>query len=269
MYNRLLSETLFAFVDVETTGLRPTDGDRVCEIAIIRTVGEAEVERFVSLVDPGCPISPGAAAVNGLTNADVRGQPRFAALAPRVAALLEGAVFVAHNAPFDLRFLDAEMMAAGYHPLGNTCVDTLELARSRYRLPSYSLANLAARLGIEARDAHRALADVQTTRALLNRIIHDTRAKYLADLDPSIAGLPLDVAPVPSPLIQAIRQRRRVRLVYESSSGVTDRLVEPFSIHVRGQIVYLSAYCHLRQERRTFRVDRIRTMTFDGEDAVR
>ena len=47
---------------------------------------------------------------------------------PRVAALLDGAVFVAHNAPFDLRFLDAELMAAGYHPLGNMCVDTLELA---------------------------------------------------------------------------------------------------------------------------------------------
>ncbi|MFN8484089.1 MAG: exonuclease domain-containing protein [Anaerolineae bacterium] len=269
MCNRLLSETVFAFVDVETTGLRPALGDKVCEIAVVRTVGEQEIERVVSLVDPGCPISPAAAAVNGLTNADVRGQPLFEALAPRVAALLDGAVFVAHNAPFDLRFLDAELMAAGYHPLGNMCVDTLELARSRYRLPSYSLGNLAARLGIEIRGAHRALADVQTTRALLKRIIHDTRATYLADLDPSIAGLPLDVAPVPTPLVQAIRERRCVRLVYESSAGVTDRLVEPFSVHVKGQTVYLSAYCHLRQERRTFRVDRILTMSFDGEDTVR
>ncbi|MFN8472900.1 MAG: exonuclease domain-containing protein [Anaerolineae bacterium] len=269
MHNRLLSETIFTFVDVETTGLRPSLGDKVCEIAIVRCFGDQEVERFVSLVDPGCPISPGASAVNGLTNADVRGQPPFETLVERVTDLLRDAVFVAHNAPFDLRFLDAELMAAGYHPLGNMCVDTLELARSRYRLPSYSLGNLAARLGIEARDAHRALADVQTTRALLKRIIQDTRAKYLADLDPSIAGLPLDVAPVPTPLIQAIRERRCLRLTYASSAGVTDRLVEPFSIHVRGQTVYLSAYCHLRQERRTFRVDRILTMTFDSEDGAR
>ena len=268
MHNRLLNETVFAFVDVETTGLRPALGDRVCEIAVVRCVGEREVERFVSLVDPGRPISPGAAAVNGLTNADVCGQPPFKALAPRVLDLLQDAVFVAHNAPFDLRFMDAELMAAGYRPLGNVCVDTLELARSRYRLPSYSLPNLAARLGIEAPGAHRALADVQTTRALLKRLVHDTRARYLADLDPSIAGLPIDVAPVPLPIIQAIRERRRLRLVYESSDGITDRLVEPFSLQIRGQTLYLSAFCHLRQERRTFRVDRIRRMTFDGEDTV-
>ena len=62
-----LTEASFAVFDVETTGLSPAYGDRVCEVACVRLTGGVEVERFVTLVDPGRPLSPGAAAVNGIT----------------------------------------------------------------------------------------------------------------------------------------------------------------------------------------------------------
>lgn len=264
MFDTALSETIFAFVDVETTGLNPQVGDRVCEVAIVRCQGDVELERFDRLINPGRPISPAAAAVNGLSDRDLYLQPPFAAFLPEIQRLLFDAVLVAHNAPFDLRFLDAEFMRLGQPPLSNPCVDTLELARSCYRLPSYSLGNLAYRFGILNGHAHRALADVQTTQRLLSKLIHDLKARRLSDLTPSISAIPMDM-PVPQDLERALRERRRLFLRYQASNGLTERTVDPLAVQVRDQVLYLVAYCHLRQERRTFRLDRILVMEMRDE----
>lgn len=264
MLDTPIAQTVFAYVDVETTGLAPQRGDRVCEVAVVRCVGDTEVERFVSLVDPQRPISSGAAAVNGLSDAHLRGQPTFAAVAPPVLDLLQDAVFVAHNAPFDLSFLDAELGRLGYAPLSNPCIDTLDLARSRYRFHSHSLSSLAWRLGLADGGAHRALADALIVRRLLNRLMRDMGARTLADLEPSAAALPggMDLPPY---LAQALRERRRLRLEYQSKQGVTQRVVEPLRVYIAGQDLYLTAYCHLRHERRTFRLDRIVMMRLDDD----
>src|SRR3972149_5583725 len=92
----------WAVVDVETTGLEPGLGDRVCEIAVLRAAPQQEPRLFCSLVNPHRPISPGARAVNGLTNTDVAGAPSFPSLIPEISHQLDGAVLVAHNAPFAL-----------------------------------------------------------------------------------------------------------------------------------------------------------------------
>jgi len=252
-----LSETVFAIGDVETTGLNPHSGDRVCEVAVVRSRGGEEMDRFVTLVDPGRPLSRSAAEVNGLSDAELRGQPSFAAVAAPVAALLSGAVLVAHNAPFDLSFLDHEFMRPGYPTLDNLCVDTLQLARVCYhRLPSYSLERLAHRLGLSNGVHHRALADVLVTHSLLHCLIRDLPARSLADLRPTLATLPAQV-PVPVCIQQALRERRQLFLRYRSAEGLTERLVEPLAVETRDRSLYLVAYCHLRGERRTFRLDRI------------
>ena len=265
MMDMPLAETTFAFVDVETTGLHPHGGDRVCEIAVIRCVGDREVARLVSLINPSRPISPAAARVNGLADAQLCGQPSFADVAPRVLALLRDAVFVAHNAPFDLRFLDTELVRLGYDAIDNPTIDTLELARACYRLASYGLGNLAAQLGIAVNGAHRALADAMTTRRLLAHLIRDLGAERLGDLTPSQGTLPSHVT-LPAPMRQALRERRRLYLRYLSSEGPTERWVEPLGVTTRSQRLYLVAFCHLRQEHRTFRLDRIVAMHLDGED---
>ena len=252
-----LSETTFAVVDVETTGLNPHAGDRVCEVAVVRSRGGQEVDRFVTLVDPSRPLSRRAAEVNGLCDAELRGQPAFAAVAGAVAARLAGAVLVAHNAPFDLSFLDHEFMRLGYPTLDNLCVDTLQLARACYhRLPSYSLERLAHRLGLADGVHHRALADVLATHGLLHCLIRDLPARSLADLRPTRASLPTQGS-VPTCIQQALRERRPLFLRYRSAEGLTERLVEPLAVETRDRALYLVAYCHLRGERRTFRLDRI------------
>ena len=81
-----LDELAFTFVDVETTGLDPTTGDRVCEIALLRVQGDREIARFESLIHPQRPMHYGAMAVHGITDALLAGAPTFAMLLPQLHA---------------------------------------------------------------------------------------------------------------------------------------------------------------------------------------
>ena len=94
----------FAFIDVETTGMKPLV-DRVTEIAIIRFSASGGSERWQSLINPGVAIPAEIQALTGITNAMVRNAPSFFAVRTEVRRLLEGAVFVAHNARFDYGFI--------------------------------------------------------------------------------------------------------------------------------------------------------------------
>lgn len=266
-----LAEVPLVFVDVETTGLYAEWGDRICEVAVVVCQGEVEVCRFVSLVNPDRPISSGAAAVNGLTDALVGEAPRFAAVASEVWTALAAGLPVAHNAPFDLSFLAPELAAAGYEPPAAGALDTLALARRL--LPSWQrcgLPALAALFGIRPPGgAHRALADALTTRHLLRRLLQRAglpRRATLAELLALTGGptaWPLGArrgeAELPAELAEALTAGRDVTIVYLSASGEeTRRVVRLAGAHVAGGATYLVGYCHLRQEQRTFRLDRIR-----------
>jgi DNA polymerase-3 subunit epsilon len=111
--NHLSDVQPIAVFDVETTGLSPAYGDRICEVGIVRARGDVIFDTYQTLVNPQRPISPGAARVNGLSDADVSQSPLFAEIAGQVLDRLEGAVLVCHNAPFDLGFLDAELSRLG------------------------------------------------------------------------------------------------------------------------------------------------------------
>ena len=138
-------------------------GDRICEVGLVRAQGDDILDTYQTLVNPGRPISPGAARVNGLT--DDAGPPGalFSEIAPPVLAMLDGALLVCHNAPFDLSFLEAELARLGQpcQPLG--VIDTLDIARRYFHFASNSLSAVASRLGLETPQAHRALGDALTT----------------------------------------------------------------------------------------------------------
>jgi DNA polymerase-3 subunit epsilon len=101
-----------AFVDLETTGTTPT-GDRVTEIGIVRVSDGELVDEWSTLVDPECPIPEEIQALTGITNAMVRGAPRFGELAREVLERLSGRLFIAHNARFDYGFLKNEFRRLG------------------------------------------------------------------------------------------------------------------------------------------------------------
>ncbi len=178
---KLASRTL-AFLDVETTGLSPWFGDRICEIAILRCEGEAILDTFDTLVNPERPLSPGAARVNGLTEIDLADAPLFAEIATQVSLWLEDAVIVCHNAPFDLAFVSSELNRLGQSLPPVEVIDTLQLARDHFNFPSNSLQAIADALNIDRSGAHRALADTLTTRAVLEHFLSKLKRVPLEEI---------------------------------------------------------------------------------------
>ncbi|UCD83804.1 MAG: WYL domain-containing protein [Deltaproteobacteria bacterium] len=263
--DELIEKVPLSFLDVETTGLTPRFGDRICEVAVLRC-HDGETRAFESLVNPKRPISPGASFVNEITDSMVEGAPLFDDIASKVLEFLEGAVIVCHNAPFDLGFLSRELELLNIEMVDNPVIDTLRLARKYYDFSSNSLGNIAKYLGISVDIKHRAMADVHITRAVLSRFLDDfaeqgiTRLGQVLALQGAYRRAPRRRRPVALPPIleEAIQMNKDVWLRYVSQGGdVTERMVEPKEIVAYRDYLYLVAYCHLRQDERTFRLDRI------------
>lgn len=261
-----LIETEFAIFDVETTGLNPAYGHRVCEVACQRLRDGREVGRFEALVDPERPISLGAFAVNGITAEMLAGAPPFAAVAAPLLALMDGAVLVAHNAAFDLGFLASELDIARLPPPEGPVVDTLTLARRTRRFPRNGLQAVAAALAVEAGTAHRAMGDVLTTGQVLECLLWDLEARWgvttlgqLLDFQGGPIPYPQPQAiPLPPTLAEALDARGEVLMRYVDARGQeTERWIRPFRVREQRGRLYLIAHCYRADGLRTFRLDRI------------
>jgi DNA polymerase-3 subunit epsilon len=152
-------------LDTETTGFDPLEGHRVIEIAAIELVNLLPTGRaFHTLLDPQRDVPPEATKVHGFTRADLEGKPLFPAVAEAMLAFLGDAPIIAHNAPFDFRFLDAELLRAKRPPLDASRMrDSLILARERFPGAPNSLDALCRRFDIDLsqRTTHNALLDVK------------------------------------------------------------------------------------------------------------
>lgn len=170
-----IEEAVFTFIDVETTGLSPRSA-RVCEVAAISFRGTERVATLAELVNPGLPIPPEVSRIHGITDEMVRNSPSFGAVAPGLLAALEGSVLVAHNAEFDLGFLNMEFERVGLRFPELPVLDTLVLARRNWKFQSNRLGNIAKELNISCEGWHRALSDVEMTRRIFEHFITAFRA---------------------------------------------------------------------------------------------
>jgi DNA polymerase III epsilon subunit family exonuclease len=174
----------YAVVDVETTGTS-IDADEIVSLAVVRLDADGrELDRFASLVQPAGPIPPEATAVHGIDDAGVQSAPGFAEIAPELLTLLDGAIFVAHNADFDLPLVRHALARAGirYEPAGVACTldafRLLEPTERRHRLES-----LCERHGIALDDAHDARGDALATVELLRLLLAEGIAPETVELD--------------------------------------------------------------------------------------
>ena len=277
-----IEEAVFAVLDVETTGLEPHA--RVTEIACLRLQRFREIGRWQSLINPGLPIPPRATEVSGITDAMVAGAPSFAQAWPALALLLEDAVLVAHNAPFDLHYLSSEKRRAGWSAWQGPVLDTLRLARNVLDLPGYSLAELRQSLALVPEPSHRALADVLTTAALLEHLVARLAPKVhtLPELLQAQQPVPLpweeatryDVpGPIVETLADAARRGQWVEIEYESRAGTRRWRLQPLGLERNGRLAYLQGLVEPPRETRTFRTDRIRSASLAlaprSDDAAR
>lgn len=252
-----------AVVDVETTGLSPANGDRVCEVGIVTAQGDAILDTYQTLVNPLRPISPGAARVNGLSDADVCRAPIFAEIAAEVSARIEGVTLVCHNAPFDLGFLSAEFAILGQSWQPSGVIDTLDLARRHFHFPSNSLPAIASYLRLQTPQAHRALADALTTFQVFRRFQQQLTSRitsqgwdFAAAYNAEISRLS-DIV-LPPEIEEALTANKAIGITYLDAKGAeTSRVVTPLRVESMHSLVYMVAFCHLRQAERHFRLDRI------------
>jgi DNA polymerase III subunit epsilon len=166
-----LIETTFVVLDLETTGLSPTS-DRITEIGAVKVRGGEVLGELRTFVHPGRPIPPAITAVTGITDAMVRGAPSIDDVLPLVLRFIGDAVFVAHNAAFDVGFLRAAA-ARAHPPFAPVVVDTARLARRLLRdeVRDCRLATVAQHLRARTRPEHRALADARATVDVLHGLI--------------------------------------------------------------------------------------------------
>ncbi|HEX3291841.1 MAG TPA: 3'-5' exonuclease [Gaiella sp.] len=174
----------YVVVDLETTGTS-VESDEIVSLAVVRLDADGvELDRFASLVRPAGPIPVEATAVHGIDDASVARAPSFADLAEELHGLLDGAVFVAHNAGFDLPLLEHAFARAGtrYRPGGVACtLDAFRLLEPVER--SHRLESLCERHGVRLDDAHDARGDVLATVALLRILLGRGIAPETVELD--------------------------------------------------------------------------------------
>ncbi len=163
---------VFAIIDIETCGGKfEFRKGRITEICILKHDGLSVIEKFTTLVNPECHISPYFTNITGITNEMVADAPRFYEIAEKIIRLTEGCVFVAHNVGFDYGFIKEEFASLGYSYKRETLC-TVRL--SRRVIPgriSYSLGHLCASLGIEIFGRHRAEGDAVATAQLFDMLI--------------------------------------------------------------------------------------------------
>lgn len=163
----------YVVVDCETTGGAPSRGHRVTEIAAIRVDRSGRVlDEVESLVNPVRPIPRTVSRLTNITEDMVSGAPLFVDLAPRLQQILAGAVFVAHNAPFDLRFVEMEMKRGDYGGPKGRVLCTARLARKMMpEMRSRSLDALIYRFGLHCEPRHRAYPDARATVDVLVHLL--------------------------------------------------------------------------------------------------
>lgn len=176
---------MFAIIDIETCGGKfnyPTG--RITEICVLIHDGLSVVDKFSTLIDPECYISPLYTNITGITNQMVVGAPKFHQVAKKIHELTDNKTFVAHNVSFDYNFIKAEFASLGFH-YERKKLCTVQM--SRKLIPghkSYSLGKICEALKISNSARHRAEGDAVATAKLFDILMQVRTSKKQIRLIP-------------------------------------------------------------------------------------
>jgi DNA polymerase-3 subunit epsilon len=204
-------------LDTETTGLDPYQGHRLVEIGCIELVNRfPSGQSFHHYLNPERDVPAEAFEVHGLSAEFLKDKPRFAEIADELAAFIGDAPLVAHNAFFDLGFLNAELERAGKGLVARErLVDTLMLARRKHPAGPNRLDDLCARYGIDnsRRTKHGALLDAEILAEVYLELIGARQAQLiLVETGSASAGAAAPVIAIrvrPQPLPERLTQSER------------------------------------------------------------
>jgi DNA polymerase-3 subunit epsilon len=182
----LLEEAQFVVFDLETTGLS-AERSRICELGAVRVRALEPVDSFQSLVNPGVPLPDPVARLTGLREQELRGAPPVSNVLRRFLAFAGDDLLVAHNARFDQRFLERQLLFMHGRRLSEPPLCTAALARRLLegRRRRVGLASLAQFFGVTTTPCHRALPDAEATAEVLVHLIglaQELGARRLSEL---------------------------------------------------------------------------------------
>jgi DNA polymerase-3 subunit epsilon len=169
----LLARLSYTVFDIETTGLQPAAGDGIVSIGALRIVNGRllQQESFDQLVKPPCAMSAESTRIHGITDAMLEDQPPIEKVLPQFYRFAEDSVLVAHNAAFDMRFLQLQEARTGVR-FTQPVLDTLLLSQVIHpHQPQHALEAIAARLGVTVIGRHTALGDAIVTGEVFLKMI--------------------------------------------------------------------------------------------------
>ncbi len=178
--------------DTETTGLRHDQGDRVIEIGAVELENGFPTGRsFHTYINTqGRPVHPEAQRVHGISDADLADKPTFPQIAEAFLAFVTDAVLVAHNASFDMGFINAELARLNIPPIAqDRVIDTLQIARRKHPMGPNSLDALCSRYGIDNshRTKHGALLDAELLAEVYIELNGGKQAALILDADLNVS----------------------------------------------------------------------------------
>ena len=262
-----LMNTTFVALDLETTGLTPVM-DRIVEIGAVRFRAGKVLDTFQTLVDPEMPISVDATATNNITDDMVKGQPTIEEALPEFIGFMGQDIPMAHHAPFDVGFLTYDISRLNLKTVDRPVFDTCTIPKSLFpHASAYNLEYLVEFLNIPTGTLHRALADAEACMGVFNRCVAEmggweraTMEEVLAVNGPTLSLCTGDIMldePF-HPLKEALDKGDDLEIRYQAAGGsVSVRRITPLSIGPFRGTAMIEAFCHLRNDKRNFRLDRI------------
>lgn len=171
----LPQDTTFVVFDTETTGLDPLAG-KVIEIGAIKFSYKKPIDEFGTLINPECKIPWQVTKVNNITDEMVKDSPKGPEVFPKFLEFIGDAVLIAHNAKFDIDFVNAELDRLGLPRMTNRVIDTRWMSKDFFpKEANYKLQTLAESFKIQVLDAHRATDD---SRVCMKLFLYCVRALF-------------------------------------------------------------------------------------------
>lgn len=276
----------FVAFDTETTGLSPSS-ESLVEIAAVRfDLLTGAKEYFQTLVNPGKSIPWEVTRIHGINDEMVFDAPPIEKVLPLFFRFIQGAIPVAHNAPFDIGFVSHHSTRNGIELPDVPILDSCMFSRRVFtEQPSHKLESLVKAFGIAESTFHRALADAKSCMELFRLTVgksvgvnaswdelatrHGRLHSFQAGTKPLAAD---DLKKTLAPIVDALQNSRSIWMSYEGSYG--PREVSPLLIYAKGGQQYMEATCHLDGMRKNFRLDRIKKIfnpkdIYEGADLTR
>lgn len=288
-----ISQLVFVAFDTETTGLNPVTA-RLVELCGVKfRANGAELSTFRSLINPQVHIPEESSEIHGITDDMVKEAPTYEQVVPDFMDWATDAekwnapstgchdetVFLAHNASFDVSFLETALCRLQRQLPPNVVLDTLALSRQVIDdSQNYQLRTLVEHLGLEQGGYHRALADSHHVKnlflALLKRLPYERTLNdlsfisgklYFEDRSQDEASSRWQDSKELATIRDALDRGLNLRLLYAAVTG-TERVVTPRSVLFAQGKPYLTAFCHNVSAERTFRIDKIIKIETLGSD---